>query len=393
MRSIKTKLLAYFGVIILLSSVVIGLLGFLNNTKGMNNIKNEILKDHITNNMNLATKYLNDFYGMLSLEGEILHDSDGNSLENRFEMVDAIFGDLGDKATIFVKAGDDFKRISTNIMTEENKRAVGTFLGTDSNAYQTVMKGELYVGEAKILGENHYTAYQPIKDNANNIIGILFIGTSTRVLDDSIKVHNTSLAKITIIVTSLSLLISLALTFLISKNFTDPIVHVSREIEKIANYDLTESDNSLDNLSNKKDEIGTIAKSVISLYSNLRNLIKNVYDTSKNVATSSKELYNTSEQASLASNEVARAIDEIAKGASNQAADAENAATKVKEVEQFIELNAQNVIELNTSSDEIDKRKKEGSDILNELVKKTEESQNAAKIIFDIIKDTNKNAV
>ncbi|HZK58163.1 MAG TPA: Cache 3/Cache 2 fusion domain-containing protein [Clostridia bacterium] len=393
MKSIKIKLLAYFGIIILLSSVAIGLLGFLNNTRGMNNIKNEILRDHIANNMNLTTKYLSDFYGVLSQDGEILYDSEGNSLENRFEMVDAVFQDLGDKATIFAKVGDDFKRISTNIMTEENKRAVGTFLGKDSNAYQTVMKGELYVGEAKILGENHFTAYQPIRDEANNIIGILFIGTPTKALEDSIKIHNTSLAKMTTIVISLSLLISLALTFLISKNFTDPIIHVTKEIEKIANYDLTDSSNSLDGLSNKKDEIGTIAESVVSLYNNLRNLIENVYNTSENVATSSKELYSTSEQASLASNEVARAIDEIAKGASDQAADAENAANKVKEVGQFIELNAQNVIELNTSSDEIEKQKEEGFDILNELVKKTEESQNAAKIIFDIIKDTNKNAV
>ena len=392
MKSIKTKLLTYFGIIILLSSIVIGLLGFLNNTKGMNNIKNEILKDHIANNMNLAEKYLNDYYGVLRQEGEILYDIEDNSLENRFEMVDAIFEDLGDKATIFAKAGNDFKRISTNIMTEDNKRAVGTFLGTDSNAYQTVMKGNLYVGEAKILGENHYTAYQPIKDSTNNIIGILFIGTPTKALDDSIKIHNANLAKMTIIVISLSLLVSLAITFLISKNVTDPIIHISEEIEKIANYDLTDSSYSLGNLSDKRDEIGDIAKSVTSLHSNLRELIQNVYDTSKNVATSAKELYNTSEQASLASNEVAKAIDEIAKGASDQAIDAESAADKVKEVEQFIELNAQNVVELNTSSNEIDKRKEEGFEILNELVKKTEENQNAAKIISDIIKDTNKNA-
>ena len=36
-------------------------------------------------------------------------DSAGQCLEGNFEMVDAIFEDLGDKATIFT--GDDFKRI------------------------------------------------------------------------------------------------------------------------------------------------------------------------------------------------------------------------------------------------------------------------------------------
>lgn len=394
MKSIRTKLLIYFGIIILLSSIIIGLLGFLNNTRGMNNIKNEILKDHIGNNMNLAMKYLDDFCGKLTRDGETLYDSTGKCLEGNFEMVDAIFKDLGDKATIFSRVGDDFKRISTNIMTEENKRAVGTFLGTDSNAYETVMKGELYVGEAKILGENHYTAYQPIKDDAGNIIAILFIGTPTKALDDSISEHNSNLAKMTAGVISLCLLVSLISTFLISKSFTNPIIDISKEIEKMANYNLTSEENDiLEDLCNKEDEIGDIAKSATGLRHNLTDLIKNVYSTSQNVATSSKELSYTSEQASLASEEVAKTIDDIARGAANQASDTENAAGKVKEVGQLIELNTQNVIELNKSSDEIDKQKEEGFDILNELVKKTEDSQNAAKIIFDIIKDTNENAI
>ena len=358
MKSIRMKLSVYFGIIILLSSIAIGFLGFFNNTRGMNSIKNEILRDHIGNNMNLAIKYLEDFCGKVTQEDGSLYDSAGQCLEGNFEMVDAIFEDLGDKATIFARDGDDFKRISTNIMTEENERAVGTYLGTDSNAYETVMKGELYIGEAQILGEDHYTAYQPIKDDDGDIIGILFIGTPTKALDDSIKEHNSNLAKMTTGVISLSLIISLASTFLISRGFTNPIIYISKEIKRMADYKLTNEDGTLESLCTKKDEIGDIAKSVTSLQNNLTELIKNVYSTSQNVATSSKELSYTSEQASLASEEIARAIDEIARGAAAQAADTENAAHQVKEVEQLIKLNAQNVTELNTSSNEIDKQRR-----------------------------------
>lgn len=392
MKSIKTKLVAYFGIIILLSSIVIGLLGFLNSAKGMNNIKNEVLRDHIENNMNLAVKYLDDYHGTLSHDGETLYDSNGTNLENSFDMVDAISDDLGDKATIFVKIGDDFKRISTNIMSNEGQRAVGTFLGAAISTHEKIVRGELYIGEADILGENYYTAYQPIKDNDGNIIGILFIGTPTKALDNSIKAHSVNLGKMTVAIISLSLLIALIITFLISRNLANPIIYISEEIEKIANYDLTSDNNTLENLSAKKDEIGNISKSVISLQSNLTDLIKNVHNTSQNVATSSKELFNISEQSSLASDEVAKAIDEIAMGATDQASSTENAANTVKEVGELIKLNAQNVIELNTSSNEIDKQKEEGFDILDELVKKTEESENAAKIISNVIKDTNENA-
>jgi methyl-accepting chemotaxis protein len=85
-------------------------------------------------------------------------------------------------------------------MSEENERAIGTFLGTDHNAYQTVMNGELYIGEAEILGESYYTAYQPIKDKNNNIIGLLFVGTPTRILDNIIKVHDATMSKINILI-------------------------------------------------------------------------------------------------------------------------------------------------------------------------------------------------
>jgi hypothetical protein len=50
-------------------------------------------------------------------------------------MVDAILNDLGDTATIFMKDGDDFLRISTNVKKADGARAIGTKLGKDSAAY------------------------------------------------------------------------------------------------------------------------------------------------------------------------------------------------------------------------------------------------------------------
>ena len=45
-------------------------------------------------------------------------------------------------------------------MLDGNVRAIGTFLGTDSSAYETIMSGQTYIGEANILGADYYTAYQ-----------------------------------------------------------------------------------------------------------------------------------------------------------------------------------------------------------------------------------------
>lgn len=233
MKNNKTKLIAYLGMLALLASLLIGLLGFTNSTRDINNVKNQLLKNHVENNINLTMKYVNSSYGTLSQGDGTLLDSDGDSIEGECKVVDTILEDLGDKSTIFVKVNDDFKRISTNIMSNENQRAIGTFLGTDHNAYETVMRGGVYTGEAQILGENYYTAYRPIKDNNQNVIGLLFVGVPMETLDNIIKVHDAKMDKINISIIllraiSLGSLIVLAGSSAMGRKSDNPPVHASK---------------------------------------------------------------------------------------------------------------------------------------------------------------------
>lgn len=226
MKINKIKLIAYFGMISLLGSMIVGLLGFSNNAKEIENIKNQLLKKHVENNINLTMKYISNSYGTLTQGNGTLLDSDGNSIENRFEVVDSILEDLGDKSTIFVKVKDDFKRISTNIMSKENERAIGTFLGNEHNAYKVVTNGQLYTGEAEILGESYYTAYQPIKDKNDNVIGLLFVGMPTKEWDNIIKMHDTTMNKVNVLIVvlrtiSLGSLIALVSASVMSKKIEE----------------------------------------------------------------------------------------------------------------------------------------------------------------------------
>lgn len=218
----KIKVIAYLGILALLASMIVGLFGVSNSTKEIENIKDQLLKRHVENNINLTMKYINNFYGTLTQGDGTLLDSDGNSIEGRYEVVDSILEDLGDESTIFVRVNDDFKRISTNVMSDKNERVIGTFLGIDHNAYKTIINGDLYIGEAEVLGEKYYTAYQPIKDKNNNVIGLLFVGTPMKSLENIIKVHDVKINKINILigilrVISLSSLIALV-TYLDNQN-------------------------------------------------------------------------------------------------------------------------------------------------------------------------------
>lgn len=196
METKKIKMISYIGIISLLASMVVSLLGYSITTNNMINIKNELLRKQVENNINVTMKYIENSYGTLTQGNETLLDSDGKSIEGRSDVVDSLFEDLGDRSTIFVKVRDDFKRISTNVMSGKNERAVGTYLGTDHNAYQTVMNGDVYVGKAEILNDDYYTAYEPIRDENENVIGLLFVGVPTKILDDIVDLHDTKIDRI-----------------------------------------------------------------------------------------------------------------------------------------------------------------------------------------------------
>ena len=96
-------------------------------------------------------------------------------INNNFDVVDEIKKSTGATATIFVKNGDEFTRVSTNVLTPEGKRGVGTNLAR-AKAYEAVSKGEQFCGAVDVLGTAFDACYNPIKDKAGKIIGVTYIG-------------------------------------------------------------------------------------------------------------------------------------------------------------------------------------------------------------------------
>jgi methyl-accepting chemotaxis protein len=101
---------------------------------------------------------------------------DGIALNNNFSTVDAFKDVTNNVATIFAKDGDDFIRVSTSLFKDDGTRAIGTYLGKQSPAYDAIMNKKIYVGSATLFGNDYITVYSPIIDLNNNVIGIFFIG-------------------------------------------------------------------------------------------------------------------------------------------------------------------------------------------------------------------------
>ena len=96
-------------------------------------------------------------------------------INNNFDVVDSVRKAHQATATVFVKSGDEFVRVSTNVLTPEGKRGIGTQLARNA-AYAAVNSGQQYCGPIDVLGTAFDACYNPIKDASGTIIGVSYIG-------------------------------------------------------------------------------------------------------------------------------------------------------------------------------------------------------------------------
>ena len=98
-------------------------------------------------------------------------------MNNNFSIVDAVAeqGGRGMAATLFVKSGDQFIRVTTNVSTRVGSgRGIGTIL--TGPALESIKAGNAYYGKAPVLGTPYISGYEPIKDASGAIIGVYFVG-------------------------------------------------------------------------------------------------------------------------------------------------------------------------------------------------------------------------
>jgi len=156
---------------------------YLNNYTQMINLEIESKRKSVTVAMNLASNYFNSLGSINETTEQVKVGEQvvnkwiiaGKPIQNNFEIVDKIKGFGVHASTIFQKTPKGYLRISTNMITKEGKRAVGTFIPFDSPVAQAIEKGERYIGRDWVVDSWYITAYEPIRVNGV-IKGILFVG-------------------------------------------------------------------------------------------------------------------------------------------------------------------------------------------------------------------------
>lgn len=87
--------------------------------------------------------YSDNFFGEMELLNGELVDVDKVPINGHTDILDKFSDRHGVAATIFKRDGNDFTRMITSIRDNSGQRAVGTRLGTGSDAYKAVMNRAL----------------------------------------------------------------------------------------------------------------------------------------------------------------------------------------------------------------------------------------------------------
>ncbi|HEX3073469.1 MAG TPA: Cache 3/Cache 2 fusion domain-containing protein, partial [Ignavibacteriales bacterium] len=200
-RKISLKFLGITAVLFISFAIIIGFIVSKANKESITETAQSAVKSHVQNiNANLETvddllkrrvsssmKYLQaisartgapSINGTAAIGGVSVPNLylGGTSQTGNYGLVDEIYASTEATATLFVRKGNDFIRVSTNVKNDNGSRAIGTQLDPNGKAIKNIRNGESFYGVVDILGSPYMTGYEPMFDRNKNVIGIWYVG-------------------------------------------------------------------------------------------------------------------------------------------------------------------------------------------------------------------------
>ena len=240
----------------------------------------------------------------------------GILLNRNFEIVDKVKDtayqgmtykgrDIG-TATIF----QNDLRVSTNVKNKDGARAIGTCVSAE--VYDKVLKKGLpWQDRAFVVNDWYYSAYEPIRDIDEKIIGILYVGLlAEKYADMRSRIILTLLG-----ITGIGLLLALWLAFLLANPISKRIRHLKQGTEAIAggNFDYEVHARGSDELADLSDSFNRVRLRLKDYYEKLHGKI-NLAD--ENLKKANKELLE--KQALLVQSEKLASLGRLAAGIAHE---------------------------------------------------------------------------
>ena len=151
-------------------------------------------------------------------------------------------------------------RISTNVPNVNGDRAIGTRVSKEVNQ-AVLVEGQAWIDRAFVVNHWYITAYEPIRDINDKIIGILYVGMLEKPYIDT---TNRVMLTFTLLA-ALCVVFLLVILYFATSRITNPLQKMVIATQEIAKGDLTHQVEV-----NSRDEIGYLADSFNKMTANLK---------------------------------------------------------------------------------------------------------------------------
>jgi two-component system NtrC family sensor kinase len=153
-------------------------------------------------------------------------------------------------------------RIAASVQGGSGQNKVG--VRTTPEIHHAVLtQGNRFYGRGNVDGSWHLTAYEPIRDHAGRIVGILYVGLP----ENPFLAVRTSMMLTFLLVAGVGVLVVLGITYFITRSMILPLEEIARASNRIAAGDL---DNPV-NISSQ-DEIGILANSFNKMLASIKTM-------------------------------------------------------------------------------------------------------------------------
>ena len=298
---LKTKAILAVNLIVIVACVLMGVIGYFRAEEGFA----KALQMKAAADVQSLSEIVNQrYYGDWHVENGILFKG-AQQIDGVNEIADFLSNIVSGKVTLF--NGDT--RVATTVKDAAGNRAVGT-KASEAVIDNVINQGKFFVGEATVMGEQHYAAYQPLKDTSGKTIGMLFVGVSVHEMDDVVEdlIMSIALAVLVIVI-----LCGLASNFFIGK-MVGQLDEVVGAVKKISGGNLRIADLEI----KSSDEIGILSDNVNEMKIRLKNLLTKIAECSQRVAASSEELSAGTQQTNESITVVTRNMEVLTSGTAEQ---------------------------------------------------------------------------
>ncbi len=372
----STRILVAIISMLVVSSVVLSGVAMFNITTICGNIMKDLFERKLKSDGLLFKRYIERDYGEIRLDDGVIVNEEGNSIHYKYAIVDQIKEEVGDMATIFVREGDDFNRVVTNILGKDGQRQVDTPLA-EGKAKDAMLEGKSYIGEANILGQNCLVEYNPLVDDNDEVFGILFVGVPMSQVQAQLRQQTTIALILMMSLLAIILFVGTLTARRLSNRLTRPIVKIKGQLGEVTQGNLTVKFQSETN-----DEIGMLSDSIGEMVETLKNLNKKIYGAINTLNKNLHTLFVSSTSVKDSANNQAVTVEETQRNFENMNVMIETIAQEADKANGFT-TQAQNKANVGMES----MGKLEGEMV--KIVESSQEITNTLGVIREIAEQTN----